>query len=126
MKKPPRISEAEWAIMQVLWAHSPATANEIIEAPSVQKSLHPQVARTLINRLVKKGAVGFRKEGRAHLFLPLVKESDCVSAVTESFLARVFGGSLQPMVAHFVEQDKLTDDEIDRLQRLLRKKRKQL
>lgn len=124
MKKPPRISEAEWAIMKVLWEQSPASANEIIEAPSIKESLHPQVVRTLINRLVKKGAVGFRKEGRAHLFFPLVKESDCVSAVTDSFLARVFGGSLQPMVAHFVEQDKLSDDEIERLQQLLRKKRK--
>jgi len=124
MKSPPRISEAEWAIMKVLWERSPVTANEIIEAPSIKNSLHPQVARTLINRLVKKGAVGFRKEGRVHLFVPLVKESDCVNAVTDSFLARVFGGSLQPMVAHFVEQDKLTDDEIERLQQLLRKKRK--
>ncbi len=122
--KTPRISEAEWEIMKVLWDRSPASANAILETPAIKKSMHPQVARTFINRLVKKGVVGFRKEGRAYLFLPLVRESDCVSAATESFLDRVFGGSLQPMVAHFLEQDKLSDEEIENLRQLLRKRKK--
>jgi hypothetical protein len=62
----------------------------------------------LLNRLVKKKAVGFQRDGRTHLYRPLVKEADCVSAASESFLERVFGGSLTPMLAHFVQQRKLS------------------
>jgi BlaI family transcriptional regulator, penicillinase repressor len=123
MKKPPRISEAEWTVMKVLWERSPASANEIIEAPAVKKSMHPQVARTLINRLVKKRVVGFEKEGRAYLFRPLLREADCVRAASESFVTRVFGGALQPMLAHFIENEELTSEEIEKLQQLLRKKK---
>jgi BlaI family transcriptional regulator, penicillinase repressor len=123
MKRLPRISEAEWTIMKVLWTSSPASANQIIEAPTIKRAMHPQVVRTLINRLVKKGVVGFKKEGRAHLFMPLVREADCVRAASKSFLARVFGGSLHPMLAHFLEHKELTDEDIEKLQRLLRKKK---
>ncbi|HZO84611.1 MAG TPA: BlaI/MecI/CopY family transcriptional regulator [Verrucomicrobiae bacterium] len=123
MKKPPRISDAEWTIMKVLWARSPASANQIIETPAIKRAMHPQVVRTLINRLVKKGVVGFKKEGRAHLFQPLVREADCVRAASKSFLARVFGGAFQPMLAHFLEHEELTDEDIEKLQRLLRKKK---
>jgi BlaI family penicillinase repressor len=126
MKVPPRISEAEWEIMKVLWAESPLSANDVIDAPSIRKTMHPQVVRTLINRLVKKGVLDFKKEGRAHFFFPILRQADCVGAATESFLARVFGGSLKPMIAHFVEQDKLSDEELEDLRQVLRKRKKSL
>ena len=80
---------------------------------------HPKTAKALLNRLVRKGALGFKKEGRAYLYRPLVKEKDCVDAASESFLERVFGGSLKPMLAHFVEHKKLSDVEIRELRRVL-------
>ncbi|HEY1171337.1 MAG TPA: BlaI/MecI/CopY family transcriptional regulator [Verrucomicrobiae bacterium] len=123
MELPPRISDTEWEIMKVLWQRSPLTAHEIIEALTSQDpSWHPKTAKTLLNRLVKKKALAYQQDGRAYLYSPLVQEGDCVRAEAESFLQRVFGGSLQPMLAHFVEEKKLSPKELAELKRLLDKK----
>jgi BlaI family penicillinase repressor len=121
MNKTPCISETEWELMKVCWARSPITAREIIGALGAQDDWHPKTVKTLLNRLIKKRALGFKKEGRAYLYRPLVAEKDCVAAESESFLDRVFGGSLKPMFAHFAESRKLSPDEIAELKRLLRK-----
>lgn len=120
----PRISETEWEVMKVLWAKSPLTAGEIIQAlTDADASWHPKTAKTLLSRLMKKRALGFKKEGRAYLYRPLVQEKQCVDAASESFLERVFGGSLQPMLAHFVEHRKLSAADIRELKRLLEKEK---
>ena len=119
----PRISETEWELMQVLWNKSPLSAGEIIESlTKADATWHPKTAKTLLSRLVKKKALGYEKEGRAYLYRPLVKEADCALAESESFLDRVFRGSLTPMLAHFVERKKLSAAEIRELKRLLEKK----
>jgi BlaI family penicillinase repressor len=120
MKTPPRISETEWKIMQVLWLRAPLTAAEILEALRCDDSTwHPKTAQTLIGRLVKKGALGFEGSGRNYRYHPRVKADDCVGRETESFLKRVFGGSLQPMLAHFIEHRKLSPREIKELRKIL-------
>jgi len=121
MNRKPRISETEWEIMKVLWIQSPASAQDIIDALSVREEWHPKTVKTLLNRLVKKGALGFRKAGRLYIYRPLVSENECVTAASESFLERVFGGSLKPMLAHFAETRKLSPAEIAELKRLLKK-----
>src|SRR4051794_9504218 len=120
MAKSPRISETEWEVMKVVWAGSPVSAQEIIDRLSVREDWHPKTVKTLLNRLVKKQALGFKKEGRAYLYRPLVAETDGVAAESESFLDRVFGGSLKPMFAHFAETRKLSPSEIAELKRLLK------
>jgi len=122
MQSLPKISEAEWTVMKTVWAKAPRTAQEIIDAVAPQEGWHPKTVKTLLNRLVKKKALGFEKLGRAYLYRPLVAEADCVTEASHSFLERVFGGSLRPMLAHFVEHDQLTGDEIAELKALLRKK----
>jgi BlaI family transcriptional regulator, penicillinase repressor len=124
MNRMPRISETEWKVMKICWARSPVTAQEIIEALAAKDDWHPKTVKTLLNRLVKKRALGFKKEGRAYLYQPLAAERDCVTAETQSFLDRVFGGSLKPMLAHFVENRKLSPKEIVELKSLLKQKEK--
>src|SRR3954470_21575812 len=121
MKHLPKISDTEWEIMNLLWTHSPATAAEIIDA--LQKkdaSWHPKTARTLLNRLVRKKALTFKKEGRGYLYRPSVSQEACVEAESESFLGRLFGGSLTPMLAHMVERKKLSGDELAELRKILK------
>ena len=118
----PRISDSEWEVMKVLWANSPLSASEIIQVLAAQANWHPKTVKTFLNRLVRKKALGFHKQGRAYSYQPLVKEVECVQAVSESFLDRVFGGALKPMLAHFVEQRKLSAAEIRELRRLLEAK----
>src|SRR5215813_3513216 len=120
MKKIPRISETEWAVMKIVWAHAPCSAGQIIETLSAQDpTWHPKTVKAFLNRLVRKRALGFKKEGRAYLYRPLAREEESVDAASESFLERVFGGSLKPMLAHFVERKKLSAEEVRELKQLL-------
>jgi BlaI family penicillinase repressor len=108
--------------MRIIWAQAPCSAGEVIEALSRRDATwHPKTVKAFLSRLVRKKALGFRKEGRAYLYRPLVEEKDCVDAASESFLERVFGGSLKPMLAHFVERKKLSEAEIRELRRLLKR-----
>ncbi len=121
MQKVPRISETEWEVMKVVWSGAPCSAGQIIAALQyTDPSWHPRTAKAFLNRLVKKRVLGFSKEGRAYLYRPLVRREDCVDAASESFLERVFGGSLKPMLAHFVQRDKLSAEEIRELRRILK------
>jgi BlaI family penicillinase repressor len=121
MSNTPRISETEWEVMKVVWAQGPCSAREIIKVlRRADASWHPRTVKAFLNRLVRKKALGFSKEGRAYVYRPLVRREECVDAASESFLERVFGGSLKPMLAHFVERDKLSPDEIRELRRLLK------
>src|SRR6266702_2518015 len=105
MRRVPRISETEWEVMKVVWAKAPCSAGQVIDTlTSANRTWHPKTIKTFLNRLVSKGAVNFEKEGRAYLYRPLVSEQECVDAASESFLNRVFDGSLKPMLARFVEQ----------------------
>ena len=123
MKTVPRISETEWEVMRVVWAKAPCTAGEVIAAlVNSDPSWHPKTIKTFLNRLTGKKALGFQKEGRAYLYRPLVAEDECVSAASETFLERVFGGALKPMLAHFVERRKLSAEEIRELKKLLKQK----
>ncbi len=81
--------------------------------------------KTFLGRLVAKKALGFRKEGRAYLYRPLVKQAECVAEASETFLDRVFNGALRPMLAHFVESKNLSTAEIRELKRLLEEKEEQ-
>jgi BlaI family penicillinase repressor len=119
MKKTPRISEAEWEVMKVLWSKSPKTANEIVRVLSKKTSWKRETIRTLINRLVQKKAVGFEKKGRQYHYFPLVTEAECVREKTKSFLKRVHGGSIEPMLTSFVEEEQLSPEKIARLRRIL-------
>jgi BlaI family transcriptional regulator, penicillinase repressor len=118
----PRISEAEWQVMKVLWARSPQTADCVVEALAGVTSWSPKTVKTLLNRLVKKGALGYEMEGRRYLYHPLVDEASSVRAESRSFLDRVYGGALKPMLVTFLEQEKLTSEEIAELKRILNRK----
>jgi BlaI family penicillinase repressor len=120
MSNLPKISDTEWEIMNILWDKSPLGAAEIIEALQVSDaSWHPKTAKTLLNRLVQKKALGFKKEGRGYLYRPLVQRGACIEAESESFLERLFGGSLKPMLAHLVERKKLSARDIAELRQIL-------
>jgi BlaI family transcriptional regulator, penicillinase repressor len=119
----PRISDAEWLIMRVLWAKSPATAKDVVAALDADTRWNPKTVLSLINRLVEKGALSFTKEARTHLYSPKVAERDCVKVESRSFLERVYGGAVQPMLAHFVEETTLTKQDIAELRRILDEKK---
>ena len=121
--KAPNISEAEWNVMKIVWqASEPLTAAVIIERLRGSKSWNPKTVRTLISRLVQKQALGCNKDSKEYLYFPLVGEDECIQAESRSFLNRIFGGSLKPMMVHFLENEKLSPEEIQEIKALLREK----
>jgi len=125
MGKVPRISEAEWQVMKALWAASPLTADDVVEALEPTTTWSPKTIKTLISRLVHKRALGFKKDGRRYLYHPVVDETACARAESRSFLQRVYGGALTPMLAMFLEEEELTPEEIAELRRILNRKRRE-
>jgi BlaI family penicillinase repressor len=120
MKQPPKISDTEWEIMRIVWAHHPITAADIITRLSAaDPSWHPKTARTLLARLVAKRALDYEPRGRVYVYEPRVTEAECVAAASGSFVERVFGGALKPMLAHFIERKHFSRDELAELRALL-------
>lgn len=122
MKRIPKISESEWQVMKLLWVQNPATANEIVEALSPICKWKPKTIKTLLNRLVKKKAVGYKKKGREYHYYPLIAQDECIRAESHSFLRRVYGGAAKPMLAAFLENEDLSPEDIKELKRILDKK----
>jgi len=120
MKPLPRISETEWEVMRVIWERHPITAAEVIAALTRQDpTWHPKTIRTFLARLVHKGALDYEPEGRRYVYAPRVSERESTAAASESFLDRVFGGSLRPMLAHFVKSRRLSRRDVEELKRIL-------
>ena len=119
MKNLPKISEAEWRVMKVFWQESPLTAKKVVERLSDQAEWNPKTIRTLINRLVQKEALAYDQEGRSYLYYPVVEESACAHEESRSFLRRVYGGTLKPMLASFLEEEDLSAEEIEELKQML-------
>ncbi len=126
MAKAPAISEAEWDVMQVAWAAAPqpVTANEVVERLAGRKGWNPKTVRTLLNRLMNKGALAVEAQGKRYLYRPAVTREECVRQESRSFLSRVFGGAAGPMLVHFVNETPLTAEEIAQLKKLLARKEK--
>jgi BlaI family penicillinase repressor len=117
----PSISDAEWIVMQEFWSRGESTSAEVIERVCKRQDWKPPTVQTLISRLVKKGALGFERNGREYLYRPLVEEAHCVHDASRSFVDRVFGGKLAPLLACFVEREKISGKEMEELRRILEK-----
>ncbi|PEZ08189.1 BlaI/MecI/CopY family transcriptional regulator [Bacillus sp. AFS018417] len=120
MKKIPKISEAELEIMKVLWSKAPQTANEIIKNLEGEMDWSPKTIRTLINRLVQKEAISAHQEtGKMYTYHPLVSQDYYLQVETKSFLKRFYGAALKPLLVNFLKEEKLSQEEINELKRIL-------
>lgn len=118
----PNISDAEWQVMKVLWGKSPLTSTEIIDSLRSKTTWSPKTIHTLISRLVKKEAVGVKKGSSFNEYFPLVTEQECRRVETKSFVQKVYNGSMQLLLKNFIKDEKLSEEEIDELRRILDKK----
>lgn len=123
-KNIPSISESEWEIMNVLWDKAPRTANDIILSLQESTDWKPKTIRTLLDRLVQKDVVGVNKDQRVYTFYPLYSQEECQRAETESFIKRIYGGTMKSMLVQFIHEDTLSDDDINELRTILNKKPK--
>lgn len=117
-KNIPRISDAEWQVMKVLWKKSPLTAAEIIEKIIPETKWSRKTVHTLIRRLVQKKVLGVKKYN-PYMYFPLLEEKLCMKEETKTFLEKVYNGSLQLLMANFLKNEKLSKQEIKVLKELL-------
>jgi BlaI family transcriptional regulator, penicillinase repressor len=114
------ISEAESRVMDILWSRSPLSADEVVTALSANTDWHEKTIKTLLNRLLRKGALEHRKDGRRYLYSPAITRDDYVSQESRGMIDRLFGGRVAPMLAHFREHEQLQSEDIEALRTLLR------
>ncbi|QSX78630.1 BlaI/MecI/CopY family transcriptional regulator [Agrilutibacter solisilvae] len=114
-----QISEAESAVMEVLWREHPLGAEDVVAALAQSRQWQEATIKTLLNRLLNKGAVAAEKEGRRYLYSPLLKREDWMLEESQGLLERMFGGRVAPLVAHFSQHRKLSRKDIAELRRLL-------
>lgn len=119
-----RISEAELAVMEALWLQSPQTAAEVCEAVCTQRGWSIPTVKTLLSRLVTKGALATKPDGRRFLYTPLIARSDYVGTESKRLMERLFGGRAAPLFAHLAENEALTPDDIAEIERLLQEIKK--
>ena len=113
------ISEAESRVMEVLWRKAPQSSEDIVAALQRDNDWHEKTIRTLISRLLGKGAVSAEKDGRRYLYSPTLTRRQWQSQESHSLLDRVFGGRLSPLLAHFSAHEKLGAKDIAELRKLI-------
>ena len=115
-----RISGAEHEIMEVLWQDSPLTAAEVAARVPASREWSIRTVKTLLSRLLSKGAITHEEEGRRYLYRPAVAREDYVAQESRRLLDRLFGGRLTPLVAHLAERDSLSEHDIAEIEALLK------
>jgi len=119
MPKPPPITDAEWSLMDALWAESPRTASGLHEELSAPRDWSLATVKTLLSRLTAKGAIRYVKEGKRFHYWPAVTRAAAVKAEGKSLMRRAGRDAHTPLIAYFLRQGKLREDEIAELRTLL-------
>lgn len=113
------ISDAEWQVAKVIWAKHPLTAAEIIQALQPSADWNPKTIHTLIHRLAQKKIIAAEEGVTPYRYYPLIDEEECEKEKSRSFLSKIYNGSLSLMVSQFVNNKMLTEEEIDKLKKIL-------
>lgn len=114
-----QISEAESRVMEVLWARGPSTAEEVFHSLAEHSDWQEATVKTLINRLLRKGALAADPEGRRYRYRPQLARAEYVSAESRGLLERLFDGRVAPLVAHFSRHGKLSKQDVQDLRQLI-------
>ena len=114
-----RISDAEAKVMEALWADAPRGAAEVAEAVATE-GWSDRTVKTMLARLVDKGALKAEPEGRRYLYTPLIARDAYRRQAARGLARRLFGGRAAPLVAHLAGNDGLSPDDLDDLEALVR------
>lgn len=125
MEEMPKISAAEWEVMKLLWKNETLTSEKIINSLSGKMNWSTQTIKTFITRLVKKEVIGFKKVGRTYYYYPLISEDECIKAENQSFLRKVYDGAVSMLFTKFLEEESLSEKEIEELEQILKSKKKE-
>ena len=116
-----RLSDAEWEVMEVLWAaRSPLTAADIASRIPPERDWQMATVKTLLSRLLAKNAVSPDKDGRRFLYSPAIERDSYVGEESKRFVDRLFGGRLSPLIAHLADEESLSKADVAEIEALLK------
>jgi BlaI family penicillinase repressor len=119
MHETPKISNAEWEVIKIIWFNPEISSLNIINALKDNFQWKPCTVKSLISRLLNKNIIGFNKSGNKYYYFPLVSEDECIKSESESFINRVFNGSIKAMLSTFVESNEISKKDINELKEIL-------
>ncbi|MFO1486050.1 MAG: BlaI/MecI/CopY family transcriptional regulator [Verrucomicrobiaceae bacterium] len=122
----PKISDAEWTVMKVLWDRGTSTLSDVVRELEGRLHWKPRTVQSLIRRLTDKGALAVEAVGREFRYTPAVDQDHCQHEESRSFLDRVFNGRLTPFVAGLMEHEEVTKDDLAALREVLAQAEKKL
>ena len=115
-----RISEAEHAVMEVLWREAPLGAAEVVERVAPKRGWSDRTVKTMLSRLLSKGVLAHEEDGRRFLYRPAISRDEFVAGESRRLVDRLFGGRAAPLVAHLAEREALSKRDIEEIEALLK------
>ena len=113
------ISDAEWTVMDSVWKHGSATAADVIADLAQPRGWSHRTIRTLLARLVEKGALNAAEQGHRYVYTPAVTRQRSVRSEGRTFLEKVFGGDVSSLLLHFAKESRMPAEKIEQLKRML-------
>ncbi|HTB68230.1 MAG TPA: BlaI/MecI/CopY family transcriptional regulator [Steroidobacteraceae bacterium] len=114
------ISQAESVVMQVFWERGALASEDVVAALENHGKWQESTVKTLLNRLLKKGALRARKDNRRYIYSAVLKRDEWLSAESHGFVDRLFGGRVAPLVSYFSQQKKLSRIDVEELKKLIK------
>lgn len=116
-----RASDSEMQVLTALWDEAPQTAADLTSRIGKINGWTQATVKTLLARLVQKGAVTAEADGRRYLYRPAIDRAEAMGEESQRFVDRLFGGRVSPLIAHLAEREALSDTDIAEIEALLRK-----
>jgi len=124
MDKIPKISDAEWKVMKIIWANNKITSADIVQALKNKTKWKKSTVKSLINRLLNKKAIGFTKVGIEYYYFPLISEDESMRLESHSFINKVFDGSMKSMLLSFARSKEISETDVEELKKILNQSNK--
>ncbi len=124
-KQSATLTEAELRIMEVLWRRSSGTVQQVLDDLTQKPALAYNSVLTIIRILEKKGYVEHAKDGRAHIYTPLIAREDARRSEVRHLVSRFFKNSQEQLALNILEEQGLERDEIERLKQMLERSNKE-
>ena len=113
------LTGSEWTVMSALWGREPQILSEIIDSIGEKVEWGYPTYSTHLNRLIKKGLVGFRQRGRTKYYFPLVEMDDCIRAESQSIRERLDEEGAKKLLLCMIRETKLNKNEQEELKSLI-------
>lgn len=118
-----KITDAEWEVMRVVWAHGSVTSREIIEILESKMQWKAPTIKTLLGRLVEKGALNTEQEGRKYIYSANIEEKEAVRSFTNDIFDRICRKNVGNVIESIIKDHTLSFDDIQRLEEILEMKK---